>query len=64
MPEAAVEHEGQTTVARFHPLPERLRPQNGPANMALIRHTALNTFKNVSSKVRPSENSKKIGSLG
>jgi hypothetical protein len=29
----------------------RLRTNHGPANMALIRHTALNIFKNTTSKI-------------
>jgi len=35
----------------FHDDLMRLRTNHGPANMALIRHTALNIFKNITSKI-------------
>lgn len=35
----------------FHDDLMRLRTNHGPANMALIRHTALNIFKNTTSKI-------------
>lgn len=34
----------------FHDDLMRLRTENGPANMALIRHTALNIFKRINDK--------------
>ena len=35
----------------FHDDPMRLRTHHGPANMALVHHTALNAFKNATSKI-------------
>ena len=35
----------------FHDDLMRLRTNNGPANMALVRHTALNILKNTNDKI-------------